>query len=184
MKRDFATSRTQLSWWPFSRTRLRQPSLGDQQMETYANTVDAAFDEERAISSTSSAQPFNLADQTAHLNFNDVEPTPSTSANNLKYEDVAGQDAMKSVDVRSPDHSLSKWILTVVRGRAMPLKPLLASVIWCVTAVVISYFTRRDYPPHRNGECRQWCTPLAVDGDALSYVGFALFLLTSFRVQE
>lgn len=102
-----------------------------------------------------------------------------------EYADVAGQEALKVNDRRADsDHSLRRFLLTLVRGRAMPLRSLTASVFWCVAAVVVSFLTRRGYPPHDKGECRRWCTPLAVDGGALSYVGFALFLLTSFRVQE
>ena len=65
----------------------------------------------------------------------------------------------------------------------MPIKPLLATVLWATIAVLITWATSLNYTA-KNGPCRWWCTPLAIDGDALSYVGFALFLLTSFRVQE
>lgn len=99
------------------------------------------------------------------------------------YTDIDGQMELQKADA-DKKHDLKHTIWTVLRGRAMPLKPLSISVLWAIIATVGTYFTRIGFAPHEAGDCRWWCTPLAVDGNALSYVGFALFLLTSFRVSE
>lgn len=110
--------------------------------------------------------------------------SPNSSFSTLPtYIDIENQQAFKKSD-QQYKRSLRHTIFVILRGRAMPVKPLLISVIWATVATVITWASRIGYPPHENGECRWWCTPLAVDGNALSYVGFALFLLTSFRVSE
>lgn len=99
------------------------------------------------------------------------------------YTDFDGQLVYQKSDV-GKERSLKRTIYEILRGRAMPVMPLAVSVLWAILAVVISWATSKGYAPNENGECRWWCSPLAIDGNALSYVGFALFLLTSFRVQE
>lgn len=116
------------------------------------------------------------------ISFN-VRTSDSDESDLPAYMDIEGQNAYKKSDMERI-HSIRHTIYTVFRGRAMPIRPLFISTMWAVIATVITWATRVGYPPHENGECRWWCTPLAIDGDALSYVGFALFLLTSFRVSE
>lgn len=99
------------------------------------------------------------------------------------YMDIEGQHAFKKSDAER-SHNIRHTIYTILRGRAMPIRSLLVSIIWAIIATLITWASRVGYPPNERGECRWWCTPLAIDGNALSYVGFALFLLTSFRVSE
>lgn len=99
------------------------------------------------------------------------------------YVDIDGQKVFQKSDT-GKERSLKRIIYESFRKRAMPVKPLAVSILWAIVAVVISWATSKGYSPNDEGECRWWCSPLAVDGNALSYVGFALFLLTSFRVQE
>lgn len=136
-----------------------------------AHALDESFEQNATITRASSQ---NTADDTADLNIIDMSGPI--------YADVEGQEAFKMTDRRvDKDRSYRRLLLTILRGRAMPMGPLFFAVAWSVIAVLITWATRRTY----EGEtCRWWCSPLAVDGDALSYVGFALFLLTSFRVSE
>ncbi|CAN8066368.1 unnamed protein product [Agarophyton chilense] len=123
--------------------------------------------------------PNNIADETAFLNIVTVH------GERLEYVDHEGEQAFKKNDKRRENEPfLRRWLLSIVRGRAMPIIPLLSTTCWAALAVTLTWVSRRNYEPHLNGDCRWWCTPLAVDGNALSYVGFALFLLTSFRVSE
>lgn len=133
----------------------------------------------------------NKADETAHLKIIDIDKAEDGDNRHRRryhllrdkhtYSDVAGEAAFKLSDHRGDVPSV---LWTVLRGRAMPLMPMLWSIAWTVFAVGSSYVLRRWSPAEAKGECRAWCTPISVDSDALSYVGFALFLLTSFRVQE
>lgn len=112
----------------------------------------------------------------------DGSTTLSIQETGPAYADVNGELAFRKADDRADkDRTYRRLMHTILRGRAMPLGTLFFAVAWAVAAVLISWATRRSFP---DGECRWWCTPLAVDGAALSYVGFALFLLTSFRVSE
>lgn len=139
-----------------------------------SNALDFSFEHRPSSSVSSSAH--NTADEAAHFNINPV--------GTLRYHDY-DQDVYKRSDAEKwKKRSKRRYIHTILKGRALPVKPLLAAIFWAVCAVVITWATSRNYEPHKKGDCRWWCTPLAIDGDALSYVGFALFLLTSFRVSE
>lgn len=138
------------------------------------HALDETFEDSDPCEFQREASSLNTADDAADLNIIHL-------SGNHVYEDIAGQDALKANDKRPDfDRSFRRLVITIFRGRAMPIGSLTVSVVWCVIIVIISYLLRRDY----TDSCRQWCTPIAVDSDALSYVGFALFLLTSFRVQE
>lgn len=113
----------------------------------------------------------------------EIRSSESDESDLPTYMDIEGQHAFKKSDAERT-RSIRHTIYTIFRGRAMPTRSLLVSIIWAIVATLITWASRADYPPHERGECRWWCTPLAIDGDALSYVGFALFLLTSFRVSE
>lgn len=142
------------------------------------HALDFNLDQSKATNN-GNPSPSNTADETAFLNI------ISVNGERLEYMDHDGQSAFRKNDKqRDGEPFLRRWFMTVVRGRAMPVTSLLVSTVWCAIAVGISFATSKNYKPHENGECRWWCTPLAVDGNALSYVGFALFLLTSFRVSE
>ena len=120
----------------------------------------------------------------ANLSVDDESDTDASSSGMVPaYMDYDGQLVFKKSD-NGRKRSCKRVIYEALRGRAMPTKPLIAAVLWAIIAVVISWLTRKGYQPHEDGDCRWWCSPLAVDGEALSYVGFALFLLTTFRVQE
>lgn len=120
----------------------------------------------------------------ANLSVDDESDADASSSGMAPaYMDFDGQLVFKKSD-NGRKRSFKRIIYEALRGRAMPTKPLIAAVLWAIFAVVISWVTRKGYRPHEDGDCRWWCSPLAVDGEALSYVGFALFLLTTFRVQE
>lgn len=137
------------------------------------HALDETFEDSDLCELRREASSLNTADDAA-LNIIEI---PQSHV----YEDIAGQDALKVNDKRPDhDHSFRRLVITIFRGRAMPIRSLTASIVSCVIVVIISFLLRRKY----DSPCRQWCTPIAVDSNALSYVGFALFLLTSFRVQE
>lgn len=161
------------------RPSLRSMRATESSSSASSHALDFSLDHhQNAGDNPVAATPNNIADELAHLNIVPIKPAAI-------YADYDDQKVFKKADEgKLDDRKWSRVIYTIVRGRAMPLKPLLLAFLWSVTAVTISYFTSRHYAPHLRNECRWWCTPLAIDGNALSYVGFALFLLTSFRVQE
>lgn len=169
--------------------RINDPRLSDESSAASAvihsarssvsiHALDFHLDQSK-ITKNGSPSPTNTADETAFLNI------LSVNGEGLEYNDHDEQSAFRKNDEKRDGESfIRRCFMTAVRGRAMPLTPLLISTVWCAIAVGITYATSKSYQPHKDGECRWWCTPLAVDGNALSYVGFALFLLTSFRVSE
>lgn len=103
------------------------------------------------------------------------------------YQGVSGEEPFKASDCRRPkEQPIQHFLVTIFRGRAMPLRSVALATIWSAIAVVITWATKDAIPKNYNnpGDCRWWCTFLAFDSNALSYVGFALFLLTSFRASE
>lgn len=103
------------------------------------------------------------------------------------YKNVSGEEPFKASDCQHPkERPVHHYLVTILRGRAMPLKSVALATIWSALAVFITWITKDAKPNNYNnpGDCRWWCTFLAFDSDALSYVGFALFLLTSFRASE
>ncbi|KAI0562293.1 hypothetical protein FGB62_62g233 [Gracilaria domingensis] len=124
----------------------------------------------KSVDSRVSAPPNNQADETAFLNIITVH------GERLEYTDHVHEAAFKKNDNRGENEPfLRRWLLSVVRGRAMPVIPLLVSTGWAALAVVITWLSRKNYEAHVKGECRWWCTPLAVDGDALSVSGARMF---------
>lgn len=107
----------------------------------------------------------------------------ASASRKMVYVDFDGQLVYQKSDV-GKERSLKRTIYEILRGRAMPVLPLAVSILWSIFAVVVSWATSKGYEPNENGDCRWWCSPLSIDGNALNHVGFALFLLTSFRVQE
>lgn len=99
------------------------------------------------------------------------------------YHDVDGQRALSAPDVQRQERNNYHWLRTLVRGRSFPLVPILVSMVWSALAVYISYVAQR-YTRFNKTDCRWFCSPLALDSTTHSYVGFALFLLLGFRVNE
>lgn len=99
------------------------------------------------------------------------------------YEDVDGQPTLSRPD-RTKARSQFSWVRTVIRGRSFSLLPMLISVGWSVLAVYFAWLASWRWPPAKRTDCRFFCTPLALDSNIHSYVGFALFLLLGFRVNE
>lgn len=57
------------------------------------------------------------------------------------------------------------------------------AVLWTVGIVFVSYALSKTWP-EENPACKAWCSPIDVDGDLLLELGFALFLILSFRASE
>lgn len=157
-----------------------------------ANRLSTAMENETAIPIAANMQPAppitrrrtsSSGSSSSHALDVVFEPSDSDDGLRNNYTDFDAQLVFKKSDF-TKDRNWKRELWHILRGSATPIVPLLISVFWATAAVVISWGTSRNYEAHLKGECRWWCTPLAVDGDALSYVGFALFLLTSFRVSE
>lgn len=101
----------------------------------------------------------------------------------LEYRNVDGEAELSRPDLQRHDRGRYHWLRTVVRGRSFALIPVLLSVSWAALAVYISYVVKHAVNYTRDG-CVWFCTPLALDATTHSYVGFALFLLLGFRVNE
>ncbi len=99
------------------------------------------------------------------------------------YHDVDGENVLARADkiklIRN--RGFKHWLRTIIRGRSFATIPLLLSIAWSCFAVGMAQLASRGYP--REG-CKWFCSPLALDSTIHSYVGFALFLLLGFRVNE
>lgn len=60
----------------------------------------------------------------------------------------------------------------------------IAVTLWTVVAVLLSWRLSKLWDGDRQGACREWCSPVDVDGSVLANVGFALFMILSFRASD
>lgn len=67
---------------------------------------------------------------------------------------------------------------------AISLTAYVAVTLWAVAAVYLSWGLSTLWEGQDRGPCRQWCSPIDVEGAVLSNVGFALFLIMSFRASD
>lgn len=81
---------------------------------------------------------------------------------------------------------LIRALAIAVRGHAVPFRTITAIFLWTVTVTVVSWLLGRNWRTEGDNalSCRYWCSPIAIDPSVASYVGFALFLLLGFRVNE
>lgn len=61
------------------------------------------------------------------------------------------------------------------------LKAYLAVTAWAVASVYISWAFSRLWENEDRGVCTSWCSPVDVQGNVLANIGFALFMILSFR---
>lgn len=61
------------------------------------------------------------------------------------------------------------------------LKAYLAVTAWAVASVYISWGFSRFWEGQNRGTCSSWCSPVQVQGNVLASIGFALFMILSFR---
>lgn len=97
------------------------------------------------------------------------------------YEDIAHQDARSRAESTPTNRNSIQWLKTIMRGRSFAFIPILVSVVWSTLAVYISMLLKGRVAQEG---CKWFCTPLGLDSNTHSYVGFALFLLLGFRVNE
>lgn len=57
-------------------------------------------------------------------------------------------------------------------------------IVWSCVAVAGSYVLSFVWNAARRSQCRAWCSPIDVSGDILVNVGFALFMILSFRASS
>lgn len=101
-----------------------------------------------------------------------------------EYQDVDGESALTRPDTTKHTRSQFSWVRTVIRGRSFSALPMVISVIWSALVVYFAWLASFRWPEAKRTDCRWFCTPLALESNTHSYVGFALFLLIGFRVNE
>lgn len=74
----------------------------------------------------------------------------------------------------------------ITRGHAIPWKALAIIVAYSTFVVTVTFFAAKDWTKNTPENCtsRWWCSQVSVDPDIIGYVGFALFLLLAFRVND
>lgn len=72
----------------------------------------------------------------------------------------------------------------VSRFPTISFRAYVAVTLWSVLSVVVSWLLSELWEGQDRGECRKWCSPIDVQGYVLSNVGFALFLILSFRTAD
>lgn len=70
------------------------------------------------------------------------------------------------------------------RFPAISLTSYVAVTLWAVAAVYLSWGLSTLWEGEDRGPCRQWCSPIDVEGAVLANAGFALFLIMSFRASD
>lgn len=69
----------------------------------------------------------------------------------------------------------------------LPNVSLTAQIIatmWTVCAVFLSFGLSKLWKDQKRGSCNWWCSPIDVNGTVLSNIGFALFMILSFRASD
>lgn len=103
----------------------------------------------------------------------------SVDAVREKWLDLAqARDKMSGIDML--------WEGVQLAAQAVPVWLLFLTGAWAAVAVAVSYFISVHLPqPGGNAACTTWfCSAIAVDGAVMQYIGFALFLLLGFRLND
>lgn len=74
----------------------------------------------------------------------------------------------------------------ITRGHAIPWKALSVIMVYSTFIVIVTYFAAKDWSENTPEKCssRWWCSQISVDPAVIGYIGFALFLLLGFRVND
>lgn len=72
----------------------------------------------------------------------------------------------------------------VARFPTISFTSYLAVTVWSVVAVFASWGLSTLWDGEDRGDCREWCSPIDVQGSVLADIGFALFLILSFRAGD
>lgn len=97
------------------------------------------------------------------------------------YTDFLHELSRHNADNTNTARGPFRWIRTLLHGRSFAFVPIMLSVIWSVVAVYVSMLLKSRVS---QVGCKWFCTPLGLGPTTHSYVGFALFLLLGFRVNE
>lgn len=66
----------------------------------------------------------------------------------------------------------------------MSLRGMLIVYAWTVSAVLLSYWSSFWWADEKRSACIAWCSPIDVNGAVLGNIGFALFMILSFRASD
>lgn len=148
-----------------------------------------------SASSPSSSLPVDASIEPAA----DPVETPSASAghflglfkdhsddNDYEYLESADPDRLKSFEQPLPANRFVRAALYLTHGRGIPWKWLVLLTLYAAATVTGSHFFAKGWDENRPEKCAShwWCSQLTIDSNVMSYVGFALFLLLGFRVNE
>lgn len=70
--------------------------------------------------------------------------------------------------------------------RAVPLWVLVAIPLWTGSVTTIAYFARSILPDRVDGDCSKlwFCSPIAIPPEVMRFIGFGLFILLGFRLND
>jgi hypothetical protein len=109
----------------------------------------------------------------------------SSAADDYVYLEQPDPDR-KATEAADPAgvNRLVRSVQFFTRGHAIPWRAVALAGVWATIAVLASWLFGRHWSKNKPGACRWWCSPISIDSAVASYVGFALFLLLGFRVNE
>lgn len=114
----------------------------------------------------------------------------SESGDGAQHVDFYTYQDMPDPDAKGESIAASNKIVAAVqfftRGHAVPWYALFLIAGWTFFIILASYLASRGWSKNKDGKCsaRFWCSPISLEPSVASYVGFALFLLLGFRVNE
>lgn len=85
---------------------------------------------------------------------------------------------------REDSPTLKSWALNIYQKvPAVHLSLLVIATVWAVVATFLSWKLSKIWGVKGN-MCPKWCSPIDIDSNVLSNVGFALFLILAFRASD
>lgn len=91
-------------------------------------------------------------------------------------EDISQND--KRLTLRGSLWKLINWLPSV------PMTAQVIAILWSVIGVLVSWGLSKVWKNDRQEECAHWCSPVDVQAPVLGDVGFALFMILTFRASD
>ncbi|PXF41790.1 hypothetical protein BWQ96_08484 [Gracilariopsis chorda] len=67
---------------------------------------------------------------------------------------------------------------------SVSLRYMILVIVWTIMAVFLSYGLSFSWSDEKRDQCLWWCSPIDVDVSVLANIGFALFMILSFRASD